>query len=127
MTGKIAVLGAGRMGEALLAGLLKAGRDVLVAERRADRADELRHRYGVEVLGNADAVAKADVLLMLVKPQDMGELLDEIAGVVRTDHLVVSLAAGITIAFVESRLPDGVPVARVMYVEPDLYRTPVGT
>jgi pyrroline-5-carboxylate reductase len=120
MTRKVAVLGAGMMGEALLAGLLKAGRDVLVAERREERADELRRQYGVEVLGNADAVAKADVLLLVVKPQDMGGLLDEIAGVVRTDQLVVSLAAGITIAFVESRLPDGVPVVRVMPNTPAL-------
>ncbi len=120
MTGKIAVLGAGVMGETLLSGLLKAGRDVLVAERRDDRADELRRHYGVEVVGNADAAAKAQVLLLVVKPQDMGGLLDEIAGAVRTDQLVVSLAAGITTAFIESRLPDGVPVVRVMPNTPAL-------
>jgi pyrroline-5-carboxylate reductase len=120
---RIAILGAGVMGEMLLSGLLRSGRgpeDVLVAERREERADEVRQRYGVEVVGNADAAAKADILLLVVKPQDMAALLAEIADTVRTDHLVVSLAAGVTTAFVESRLPDGVPVVRVMPNTPAL-------
>jgi len=56
----------------------------------------------------------------VVKPQDMGALLDEIGPELRTGQLVVSLAAGITTAFLESRLPDGVPVVRVMPNTPAL-------
>lgn len=121
--GRVAVLGAGVMGETLLAGLLRSGHgpdDVLVAEKRAERAAELRERYGVEVVGNTDAAAKAGTLLLVVKPQDMAGLLAEISDTVQPGQLVVSLAAGITMAFVESRLPAGVAVVRVMPNTPAL-------
>src|SRR5262245_21598451 len=119
----IAIFGAGVMGETLLAGLLRSGRsvgDLLIAERRTDRADELREKYGVDAADNADAAAKADVLLLVVKPQDMGDLLGEISGRVHPGKLVVSLAAGVTTSYVESRLPDGVAVVRVMPNTPAL-------
>lgn len=120
---RVAVLGAGVMGETLLSGLLRAGRraeDIVVAERRPDRAAELAERYGVEVLPNEQAAAAADTLVLVVKPQDMGALLEEIAPKVRPGALVVSLAAGITTAFLEQRLPAGVPVVRVMPNTPAL-------
>jgi pyrroline-5-carboxylate reductase len=119
----VAILGAGVMGETLLSGLLRAGRradTIVVAERREERAAELIERYGVQVLSNVEAAAKADTLVLVVKPQDMAGLLAEVAPVVRGDHLVVSLAAGITTDFLESRLPAGVPVVRVMPNTPAL-------
>jgi pyrroline-5-carboxylate reductase len=119
----IAIFGAGVMGETLLAGLLRSGRsagDLLIAERRYDRADELREKYGVDAVDNADAAAKADVLLLVVKPQDMGDLLAEISGSVHPGKLVVSLAAGVTTSYIESRLPEGVAVVRVMPNTPAL-------
>ncbi|MGH3332897.1 MAG: pyrroline-5-carboxylate reductase [Nocardioidaceae bacterium] len=117
MHSQVAILGAGVMGETLLSGLIRAGRrvdDLLVAERRPERATELRERYGVEVVGNTDAARKAETLVLVVKPQDMDDLLGEIAPVLRPGQLVVSLAAGITTAFIEARLPEGVAVVRVM-------------
>ncbi|MBD0293102.1 MAG: pyrroline-5-carboxylate reductase [Jiangellaceae bacterium] len=119
----VAILGAGVMGETLLSGLLRAGRraeDLLVTERRPERVKELEERYGVEVVDNAQAARRAETLALVVKPQDMGGLLKEIAEDVRSGQLVVSLAAGITTAFIESRLPDGVPVVRVMPNTPAL-------
>jgi pyrroline-5-carboxylate reductase len=119
----LAVLGAGVMGESLLSGLLRAGHqpaDLLLTERRPDRARELTERYGIDVVSNVDAARKADTLVLVVKPQDMGDLLDEIAATVRPGQLVVSLAAGITSGFIEARLPDGVPVVRVMPNTPAL-------
>ncbi|HSN06132.1 MAG TPA: pyrroline-5-carboxylate reductase [Candidatus Angelobacter sp.] len=121
--GLVAIFGAGVMGETLLAGLIRAGRpaaELVVTERRTDRAEELRQRHGVEVVSNLDAAAKADTLVLVVKPQDMGALCDEIAPHVRPGALVVSLAAGITTDFLESRLPEGVPVVRVMPNTPAL-------
>jgi len=118
-----AILGAGVMGETLLSGLIRAGRpvsDLLVGEKRPERARELEERYGVSVVSNLDATKGADTLALVVKPQDMGGLLDEIGSSVRPGQLVVSLAAGITTAFLESRLPDGVPVVRVMPNTPAL-------
>ncbi|HSE69843.1 MAG TPA: pyrroline-5-carboxylate reductase [Nocardioidaceae bacterium] len=119
----VAILGAGVMGETLLSGLIRAGRrvdDLLVAERRRERATELTERYGVAVVGNVEAARKADTLALVVKPQDMDDLLTEIAPVVRPGQLVVSLAAGITTAFIEARLPEGAAVVRVMPNTPAL-------
>jgi pyrroline-5-carboxylate reductase len=118
-----AILGAGVMGETLLSGLVRAGRRVdnlLVGEKRADRAKELEDRYGVAVVSNREAARKADTLALVVKPQDMGDLLDEIATELRPGQLVVSLAAGITTAFIEGRVPEGVAVVRVMPNTPAL-------
>ena len=118
-----AILGAGVMGETLLSGLVRAGRRVdnlLVGEKRAERARELEERYGVAVVSNVEAARKADTLALVVKPQDMGDLLAEIAGELRPGQLVVSLAAGITTGFIESRVPEGVAVVRVMPNTPAL-------
>src|SRR3954447_22415440 len=118
-----AILGAGVMGETLLSGLVRAGRRVdhlLVGEKRAERARELEDRYGVSVVGNLEAATKAETLALVVKPQDMGDLLEEIAPVLRPGQLIVSLAAGITTQFIESRLADGIAVVRVMPNTPAL-------
>jgi len=119
----IAILGTGKMGEALLSGLLRAGQPpsaVVAAARRQDRAAELQERYGVQVTDAASAAKAADTLVLAVKPQDMGRLLAEIAPVLPPDRLVVSVAAGITTAFIERRLPGEVPVVRVMSNTPVL-------
>jgi pyrroline-5-carboxylate reductase len=119
----VAILGAGVMGETVVSGLLRAGRtpsELLMSDRRPSRAAELRERYGVDVVSNVEAAAKAETLMLVVKPQDMPDLLDEIAPVVKPGQLVVSLAAGITTASIESRLPEGVPVVRVMPNTPAL-------
>lgn len=119
----IAILGAGVMGEALLSGLLRAGRraeDIVITDRRPERGAELRERYGVEVLPNTDAVKLAETVVMVVKPQDMAALLEEIAPHLRSGQLLVSLAAGITTAFIEARIPDGIAVVRVMPNTPAL-------
>ncbi len=92
----------------------------MISEKREERAAELRETYGVTVTGNAEAVADADVVLLVVKPQDVPALLDEIAGSVRTDATVVSLAAGITIDTMTSALPDGIAVIRAMPNTPAL-------
>jgi pyrroline-5-carboxylate reductase len=113
----IAILGAGKMGEALISGLLRAGRspaDVVVVVRRSARADQLRETYGVLALSAAEAAKSAETLVIAVKPQDMNVLLDEIAPHVPADRLVISVAAGITTALIERRLDSGVPVVRVM-------------
>jgi pyrroline-5-carboxylate reductase len=118
-----AIIGAGVMGETLLSGLVRAGRRVdnlLVGEKRAERAVELEERYGVAVVSNIEAAEKADTVALVVKPQDMGDVLDEIAPVLRAGQLVVSLAAGITTEFIESRVPEGVAVVRVMPNTPAL-------
>jgi pyrroline-5-carboxylate reductase len=114
---KVAILGAGKMGEALMSGLLRAGRapeELLFTERHDERTKMLEERYGVRGVSSASAAEEADTLLVAVKPQEMGALLDELAPVVGTRNLVITIAAGIPTAFLEQRLTGDVPVVRVM-------------
>jgi pyrroline-5-carboxylate reductase len=119
----VAILGVGVMGETLLSGLIRGGRPVdelLVGEKRAERAAQLTEKYGVRVLSNVEAVSKADTVALVVKPQDMAEVLEEISSSLTPGTLLVSLAAGITTDFIESRVPDGIAVVRVMPNTPAL-------
>ncbi|MEC4016845.1 pyrroline-5-carboxylate reductase [Streptomyces sp. H27-D2] len=123
MTQKVAVLGTGKIGEALLSGMIRGGwapSDLLVTARRPARAAELRERYGVEPVSNPEAAKNADTLILTVKPQDMAALLDELAPHVPADRLVISGAAGIPTSFFEARLAPETPVVRVMTNTPAL-------
>ncbi|GEL95815.1 pyrroline-5-carboxylate reductase [Cellulomonas composti] len=117
-TPAVAVLGGGVMGEALLSALLTAGwptHQVEVVEQHVPRADELAGRYSVRTgATGAQAAARADVVLVAVKPNVVATVLDEIAPVLRGGTVVVSVAAGVPIAAYEQRLPAGTPVVRVM-------------
>jgi pyrroline-5-carboxylate reductase len=115
----VAFLGGGRMGEALVSGLIRSGGrsadEIMVTSRREERSRELAETYGIDsTLSNADAVSWAEVLVLTVKPQDMEVLLSQIREHVTPQQLVVSFAAGIRTSFVEKHLPDGVHVVRVM-------------
>lgn len=107
---RIAVLGGGVMGEALIAGISRdATLDarIVLAEKRAERAEQLRDQYGLEVADSlAGAVRDADVVIVVVKPQDIRPVLDAIAPDVRDDALIVSIAAGITTASIEQAVPQ---------------------
>ncbi len=119
----VAIFGAGVMGEALLSGLLRSGRapeQIVITERRPDRAAELTVKYGVRVVDNIEAAKLADELVVVVKPQDMGMLLEEIAPHVRADAVLISLAAGIPTTYLESKLPANMAVVRVMPNTPAL-------
>lgn len=119
----VAVLGAGKMGEALLAGLLKAGQpaDALCFTERYDaRAAEVAERLGLRRRAVAEAAALAEVLFVAVKPQDIEPLLVDLAGAMAGSgsadppRVVVSLCAGLPTALFEARLPEGTAVVRVM-------------
>jgi pyrroline-5-carboxylate reductase len=119
----VAVIGAGKIGELVLSGLLRAGwpaGKLLATARRPERGAQLAEQYGVRVVDNATAVKEADVLAIAVKPQDAGTLLDEIGAAVPPEKLVVSLCAGLPTTFFGRRLPDGTPVVRVMTNTPAL-------
>ena len=117
-TPRLAVLGGGVMGETVVSAALRAGwtfDDVRVAERSAVRANELSERYGVRAMDPSPRVAAwADVVVVALKPHDVGAVLEEISGSLRPGTVVVSVAAGLTCAYLEARLPEGAPVVRVM-------------
>lgn len=120
---RLAVVGAGKLGEALLSGMIRAGRApecILVTTRRPERANELTERYGVRAVGNAEAAAEAGVLLLTVKPQDIDPLVAELAPAVDAGTLVVSFAAGVPTTYYERRLAAETAVVRVMTNTPVL-------
>ncbi|MEZ5099458.1 MAG: pyrroline-5-carboxylate reductase [Thermoleophilia bacterium] len=117
--GRIAVLGAGKIGEALIAGLVSANWRppalIVAADRRAERLEEVSGRHGVSTTqSNPEAARGAEIVVIAVKPQDIAALLDEIGPVVDDTQTLVSVAAGITTAGIEARLVQRVPVVRVM-------------
>jgi pyrroline-5-carboxylate reductase len=118
----LAIIGGGKIGEALLSGLVRRGGPdgILVCERSPERAAQLTDRYGTPAVDLADAAARARVLLLAVKPQDIDVLLGSLGEYVDDGHLVVSVAAGVPTARIEAALPAGVAVVRVMPNTPAL-------
>jgi pyrroline-5-carboxylate reductase len=119
----IAVIGAGKIGETLLSGLLRSGwpaQRLMATSRRPERAEELRQRYGIPVVGNDRAAVEADVLAISVKPQDAAGLLAELGPCVPAHKLVITLCAGLPTTFFAKWLPEGTPVVRVMTNTPAL-------
>ena len=122
---KLAVLGCGKMGEALVAGLLASGwrqaSEIVVTARTEERLKELSEKHGVATtLDNGAAVAGADVIVVAVKPQDIESLLTEISPHVGTEQTVLSFVAAISTEFIESHLAQPVPVVRAMPNTPSL-------
>ena len=126
---RIAIIGGGSMGEALLAGVLRAGRqakDVVVSERVSQRADYLSRTYSVQVLPLHEALVGAEFVILAVKPGDVESVVAEIAEAATAaerstvEQVLLSVVAGTTTAFFEARLPAGSPVIRVMPNTPAL-------
>jgi pyrroline-5-carboxylate reductase len=121
----IALLGTGKIGESLLAGLLSSGwrkpDEVVATGRREERVRDVAARHGVRTtLSNAEAVAGAGIVVIAVKPQDFDTLLGEIGGLLTPEQTVLSVAAAIPTAQIEVRVAPGVPVVRAMPNAPSL-------
>ena len=118
----LAIIGGGKIGEALLSGLVRRGGPdgIVVCERSPERATALAQKYGVAAVDLATAAARARVLLIAVKPQDIDTLLHLLTEHVDQGHLVVSVAAGVPTARIEGALPPGTAVVRVMPNTPAL-------
>ncbi|MBB4852821.1 pyrroline-5-carboxylate reductase [Mycobacteroides chelonae] len=124
---RIAIIGGGNIGEALISGLLRAGRqakDIVVSEKVPARAKALAEAYSIRISEVADAVEGADFIVVAVKPSDVESATTEIAAALakldaegaerETEQVLVSVAAGVSTSFFESKLAAGAPVVRVM-------------
>ena len=123
MANQIAVVGAGVMGEAFIAALIRSGApasSITAVVRRPERGDELVTKYSIAVKTLDEALRSSDVVLLGIKPQGLSELMPEIAPHLRSDALVISLLAGKTIAGISSGLGNHQSVARVMPSTPTL-------
>jgi pyrroline-5-carboxylate reductase len=119
MSRRIAILGAGKIGEALIAGLVSSGwrepSEIVATARREERLREIAERYGVQTTrANRDAVRDAAVVVIAVKPQDIEELLGELVGAVQPSQTVLTIAAAIPTALIERHLGEDVAVVRAM-------------
>jgi len=120
---RIAIIGGGSIGEALLSGLLRSGRqtkDMVIAEKHPDRAKYLSETYSVLVTTVADAAENAAYVVVAVKPSDVEKVIGDISDAAAraennsAEQVFVSVAAGVSTAFFEANLPAGSPVVRVM-------------
>ena len=120
---RIAIIGGGSIGEALLSGLLRSGRqakDMVIAERFPERASYLADKYSVQTASVADAAENATYVIVAVKPTDVERVIVDIAEAAAhaenssAEQVFVSVAAGVTTAYYEANLPAGSPVVRVM-------------
>lgn len=116
---KIAIIGAGKLGETLLKALLEAKvvlpEQITVTTRHAENSDRKGKAYGVSATtDNAAAVRAADIIIVSVKPQAMAEALASIRKVVRKNQIVISTAASVATPYIERALGSGIPVIRTM-------------
>ena len=120
--GRMAVVGAGKMGDTLISALLEANaleaHEIVATAKHSERLDWLAERYGIETtLDNREAVEGADLVLLCVKPQVAAEVLHQIRPVLegRADGpVILSIVAGLTTTAIEDCLPPGIPVVRAM-------------
>jgi pyrroline-5-carboxylate reductase len=125
LSGNIGFLGTGNMAEAIIRGLLRGGdidaQRIGASAPRAERRNELEQKYGLWTTGdNLALVERSDVLVLSVKPQIMRKVLEQVGARVKKETLVISVAAGVPISAMESRLPAGTRVIRTMPNTPAL-------
>ena len=117
-TRTLGFLGAGNMADALIKGLLHSGvppHRISASDVKGERLEQLKVAHGIRSTGDNHAlVRESNVVVLSVKPQVIDKVLTEIGGEVRADQLVVSIAAGVPIEAIESRLPQGTRVVRAM-------------
>lgn len=122
---KLAVLGVGKLGEALISGLLKKGglevKDISGTVGHESSLARVSERLGIEVsTDNRSIVKDKDIILLAVKPQNMDSVLQEITSVLTEKQLLISVAASVTTKFVQDRLTKEIPVVRAMPNTPSL-------
>jgi pyrroline-5-carboxylate reductase len=122
---KIGFVGAGNMAEALMKGIITAGmakaEDIVASEIVSERRDYITKTLDVQTVSdNIEVVHSSNIVLLAVKPQHVGPVLDELKPYLTASHLVISIAAGVKISFMEAHLNMGVRVVRVMPNQPCL-------
>jgi pyrroline-5-carboxylate reductase len=121
---KLGFIGAGRMAEAILRGLISSKafskNNIIISDKDSARLKQVSKKYNVAAAeGNTQAASASDAIILAVKPQSMHHVLSEIAGKIGSGQLVISIAAGITLKSLEKYLAK-VPVVRAMPNNPCL-------
>lgn len=119
MSYKLGIIGAGKIGEAILAGAfakgLYAADEVILSVRTETHRQDLEARYGVmATLDNREVARNADLIVLSVKPKSVVEIMAAIADVLPADTLVISTAAGVPLDVIESRARGSLAIIRAM-------------
>lgn len=121
---KISFIGAGNMGSAIIGGIVKAGladaTEITVADHSAEKLNEIKAKYNVNITENNVACMPCDILFLCVKPNVIYSVIDEIKSAVDSDTTVVSIAAGQSISKLEAAFEKNVKIIRVMPNTPAL-------
>ncbi|MGB9790997.1 MAG: pyrroline-5-carboxylate reductase [Thermacetogeniaceae bacterium] len=115
----IGVIGAGSMGGALISGFVNKAlispEDIIVSDTNQSQLDMVSSKFPVRTTReNREVVNAASVVVLAVKPAAVKSVLEEVCELVTPDHLLISVAAGVRLAYLESHLPEGIPVIRAM-------------
>ena len=115
---KIAIIGAGNLGLAIVKGLLESGRyseaDFILSRRSEIKLEPYRRQGFATTSNNVEAAQKAEIVILGVLPQNMGKVLDEITGSLSSNQLIISLATGVKISHLENKLGNNIPIVRAM-------------
>jgi pyrroline-5-carboxylate reductase len=115
----LGIIGSGKIGEALIKGILTSGKLKKMAIRSTDvikeRREYISNKYGIECLeSNSELTKKSNIIIMAVKPNDVQKVIGEIRNTITDRHLLVTIAAGVTIGYVLKHLKKKIPVIRGM-------------
>ena len=118
-------IGAGNMAKAIMKGILKSGLyeadQIIASDKEKGVVEEISKQFGISIAqDNGDAVKRAGIILLCIKPQNMKEVLMEIRDFLKTSHLIISIAAGISIKTILRTLEKDIPIIRVMPNTPAL-------
>jgi pyrroline-5-carboxylate reductase len=116
---KISIIGAGKIGEAIIAGLLKSDRyhpqDIQIVEILNDRRQYIMQTYHVDAAGDLDeAVRFGDLIIVAVKPSVVGDVAEQLGHTITPEKLVITIAAGVTVEYIRTHLPQDIAVIRAM-------------
>jgi len=122
---KIGFIGAGKMAQAIMKGIISAGfferADIFAAEPNPDASDKVSKEFGIKVFDNAEELVKSvDIIVFSVKPFVVKDVIAEIKDVINADKKIISIAAGISTEFIQKELGVNIPVLRVMPNTPAL-------
>lgn len=116
---RIGIIGAGNIGEALISGLLRAKTSssdkISASDIAQQRCEHIVNTYGVFCTqSNAEVVSRSDIIILCVKPKDVIDVLEEIKPKLTHRHLLISIAAGVSISYISKILGDNIQVVRGM-------------
>lgn len=125
MNKTIGIIGGGNMSQAIVSGLVKSeiikGKNIIVSDRDEEKLNHMKENYGINITNNNEDVSKvSDIIILAVKPNIYGTVIEQIRNKVKEDVVIVSIAAGITMEFIQNKFEKNIKIVRTMPNTPAL-------